>query len=84
MNCKHCAGTGVEPDNAAIGAAMRGIRIASHQTLRNVAATMEISATYLSDLELGRRNWNHDILAKFQRATDPVRLSLYPHSGSRP
>lgn len=66
--CKHCDGTGVEQDSAAIGLAMRQAREKSGQSGRETAKRMGISAAYLSDLELGRRHWGSKQLEAFRIA----------------
>jgi transcriptional regulator with XRE-family HTH domain len=49
-----------------MGRALRGLRISSGRTLNSVARQMKISGPYLSDLERGRRNWNHKLIAQFK------------------
>jgi transcriptional regulator with XRE-family HTH domain len=44
---------------------MRQLRIKRGLSLRDVAAQMDISAPYLSDLERGQRQWNEHRRAKF-------------------
>ena len=55
--CSRCAGTGLEPDDRAIGRRMREMRLAKGLSLKDAAARMGISPSYLSDLEQGRRRW---------------------------
>ena len=45
-------------DDAAVGKAMRKLRQKAGLTGREVARRMNLSAAYVSDLELGRRGWN--------------------------
>lgn len=47
---------------------MRIKREKSGKSLRETAALMEISPAYLSDLELGRRWWNADLIARYKAA----------------
>lgn len=44
-------------DSTATGDRVRAARLASGKSLRHVADRLAISATYLSDLERGLRNW---------------------------
>lgn len=55
-------------DHAATGLRARKHRKSQGVTLRAVARHMNISAPYLSDLELGRRNWTLDLSLKFNRS----------------
>jgi hypothetical protein len=48
-------------DHQAAGAAVRQRRIARGISLRSFARVMEISPSYLSDLERGRRNWTKNL-----------------------
>ena len=48
-------------DHQAAGAAVRQQRIARGISLRAFARVMEISPSYLSDLERGRRNWTTNL-----------------------
>ena len=47
---------------------MRNKRIVRKLSLREVAIRMEVSAAYLSDLELGRRNWDEAKIEAFNKA----------------
>ncbi len=76
--CGHCAGTGSEIDNAGTGKILMGMRSAAKATQTDIAELMKISSTYVSDLELGRRNWTSELitgylaaLAKHQAASGP-------------
>lgn len=42
-------------------------------TLRSVARLMKISAAYLSDLERGKRDWNADLVSRFEVALEQSR-----------
>jgi transcriptional regulator with XRE-family HTH domain len=55
-------------DNVATGAMARAKRIKSGKSLRKVATALGFTASFLSDLERGRRNWNADLLSRFERA----------------
>lgn len=62
--CKRCNGSGLEFDQKEFGADVRRRREAVGWTLRAAAKRIGISESYLSDLELGRRHWNADIIRK--------------------
>lgn len=62
MTCKHCNGTGKVLDHASIGSEMRSLRMKRGLSCRSVSKGMGISAPYLSDLELGRRNWSSKLI----------------------
>ena len=47
---------------------MRVLRTRADVSLREVAVKMQVSAAYLSDLELGRRNWSEDTQKSFHNA----------------
>ncbi len=52
-------------DHVATGESARRRRKQSKASLRSVATKMGVSAAYLSDLELGRRNWTDAVEARF-------------------
>lgn len=53
--CPRCNGSGQIPDPGFTGQALRQKRAAAKLSLRQLAKHSNISAAYLSDLELGRR-----------------------------
>lgn len=57
-------------DNAATGAMARAMRVKSGKSLRSVATTLGFTASFLSDLERGHRNWNEDLLQRFVKAVE--------------
>ncbi len=57
-----------EIDQSATGSDARNARRRTGRSLRFIAKKMGISAPYLSDLELGRRNWTDALLIRFERA----------------
>ena len=57
MECKRCHGSGKEPDWRALGIRVRTERVNKGLGLREVARAVRVSASFLSDLELGRRSW---------------------------
>jgi transcriptional regulator with XRE-family HTH domain len=67
MMCKRCGGSGLEPDHKAIGQQMRVLRHKAEMTLDDLATLMHYSKVYLSDLELGRRQWNDRLQRMYQQ-----------------
>lgn len=65
--CRKCGGTGKELDPTGVGLEMRTARIKANVSLRDMAKRMGMSPPYLSDLELGRRDWTEEKIAKFKR-----------------
>jgi transcriptional regulator with XRE-family HTH domain len=76
--CPQCNGTGRCLDDRAVGAAMRQVRIAAGLSLRGVAKRLGVSAPYVSDLELGRRNWSPRRIEDFEKACDPAWVAPKP------
>ena len=70
QQCKHCGGSGLEPDNKAIGIAMRQKRQAAGLSGREVARLLRFSPAYISDLELGRRAWSKTLRTRYLEALD--------------
>jgi len=62
--CPRCGGSGKLPDSSW----MRSTRLEKGLSLREVANEIGISASYLSDLERGRRNLSHNINTRFCNA----------------
>lgn len=58
----------MEIDHREIGRQATAERKKHGISLRKVAGEMGISPPYLSDLERGRRNWNENIVNKFNIA----------------
>lgn len=65
MKCEKCGGTGKVDDPRIVGRDMRALREKRGKSLRAVAALMDFSPAYLSDLENGRRAWNHNLITSF-------------------
>lgn len=72
--CKHCGGTGVEPDQSSLSTAMRGKRRALKFTLAEMAAKLKISPQYLHDMERGRRRWSVERV----KAVEEISESRFP------
>lgn len=49
------------PDNVQTGLLMRKARIKAGISVRGMAKKLNCSAPYVSDLELGRRNWREEM-----------------------
>ena len=66
--CQHCKGTGKQLNQRAVGAEMRGLRELAQVSLREMARRMGITPPYLSDMELGKRNWSLERLEAFRKS----------------
>jgi len=55
----------VSINHTATGKALRAHRIKADVGLRELARRMSIPASYLSDLETGRRNWSESLVERF-------------------
>lgn len=66
--CPRCNGTGTIPDDRAMGAAMRQRREAAGLSLYDLAKKLGLSASYLCDLELGRRQWSGTNIERYEEA----------------
>jgi predicted transcriptional regulator len=64
--CPTCNGSGRITDNNDIAAKMRQRREAAGLSLRELARRLKLSVGYMSDLELGRRNWNAAIIKRVE------------------
>lgn len=54
-------------DHTATGAMARAARRKSGKSLRSVACALGFAPSFMSDLETGRRNWNEQLLRRFER-----------------
>lgn len=61
--CKKCGGSGELP----MPGSMRMLRGKTGKSLRSIADKMGISASYLSDLERGNRQWDAELIARYKR-----------------
>jgi transcriptional regulator with XRE-family HTH domain len=55
-------------DQAKAGQMIRELRKKSGVSLRDMALKMNLSAPFVSDMELGRRNWSEEKFASAQKA----------------
>jgi len=62
--CPRCGGTGGLPTGESLASARKAIPVAQ----KVVAERMGVTASYLSDLEAGRRDWNYELVEEFERA----------------
>lgn len=60
-------------DDSACGQMFRELREKRGVSLRSVAVAMDVSASYLSDLELGRRAWSQ---AVGRKVSDAIKLAV--------
>ena len=65
--CHCCDGTGRELDPVVLGGQMRELRTKVGLSLRSMSELLHISAPYLCDLELGRRNWSVPLIEDYKR-----------------
>lgn len=73
LKCPKCSGTGRIADPVMLGASARSKRERSGISLRDLARTLNISAAYLSDLELGRRSWPIGLSSRYVTALDQMK-----------
>ncbi len=57
MKCKACDGSGIEPNQRAIGEELRAKRKELRISLNDVAGYTGVTPQFLCDLEHGRRKW---------------------------
>lgn len=70
--CDHCQGSGIVVNFRACGLWVRRAREEAGISLRALATKLEVSPSYLSDLEVGRRGkdyWNQD---RYDAAIDTI------------
>lgn len=58
----------LEIDHAQTGSGMRKLREAQSISLRAASRSMVVSPAYLSDLELGKRNWSDALMKRYEAA----------------
>ncbi len=68
--CSHCNGTGKKVDHRALGMSMRHTRVMCGLKIYQVAKSIGVSIPYVSDLELGKRNWNAKSTEKYKTRCD--------------
>ena len=66
--CIRCGGSGEIENPVYRGQEMRKKRETAARSLRDVARRMELSAAYVSDLELGRRAWSPKLIKAYEGA----------------
>ncbi len=65
-------------DHVATGEQMRYLRTKRGLSLRSVAEQMKVSAAYLSDLELGKRNWSHERAQEYSSTLEQLNPTPTP------
>jgi transcriptional regulator with XRE-family HTH domain len=73
--CSKCNGTGEIENPIEVGATMRakrvtGVQVGNGQTLRAVARKMGFTASYICDLEQGRRAWSESLKKAYLKALE--------------
>jgi len=68
--CPKCGGTGTIQDDKILGAQLKKKREKAGLPLREVARQMGLSASYICDLEHGRRSWSADLKKRYHGAVD--------------
>jgi DNA-binding XRE family transcriptional regulator len=66
--CKHCNGSGFEPDHSATGNALRSQREGAGLSLREMAEAIGVSHSFLSQLENGHRTWRRSLARRYSQA----------------
>lgn len=67
VKCEACWGTGQRVDHALLGRVARTRRISRGLRLADMAAMMDISPSFLSLLESGRRRWTIELHRRSRR-----------------
>lgn len=70
VKCEQCNGTGKILDSKKIGWERRAARKTARIGLRQMATLLGLSASYIYDLEHGRRNWSPKRLIDYNAALD--------------
>lgn len=68
--CEKCGGIGKVQDDKLLGLSLGGKRESMGATLRSLAKIMGYSASYICDLEHGRRRWSAGLEKKYHWALD--------------
>lgn len=67
-DCPKCDGTGKVLDRRAVGSAMRSERERAGVSLRALGTILNVSAAYLSELELGAHPWTEALVEAYMKA----------------
>lgn len=78
LPCRHCGSARKEYDARAVGAYLRKERRVRNVGLREIAKPLGVSPSYVSDLELGRREWSRELVRRFAEALFAIRPSPEP------
>jgi len=66
--CPRCGGTGKIKDDKIIGENCKKLRNECGKSLREVGKKMGFSASYICDLEHGRRIWSSNLVESYHKA----------------
>jgi transcriptional regulator with XRE-family HTH domain len=68
MKCDKCGGTGKALNHLKLGRELRLLRKKHRIPLMRVADLMGFTRSYLSELELGKRNWSASLETQYRLA----------------
>lgn len=68
QKCHCCNGDGTELDHRKVGSELRRMRISKGVSQTLVAKRMKFSKPYVSDLEVGARNWRPALITRYLKA----------------
>lgn len=71
--CSHCNGSGQDIDDEATGRNVKEMRQSYNCGLRELSRAVGWSATYLSDLEKGKRKWTEPKMERYMTAMRAIR-----------
>ena len=66
--CYRCNGSGKLLDELKVGAMMRSLRSKKGYSLYDIARRMKYTPPYISDLELGKRQWRQELVDRYLEA----------------
>lgn len=70
--CGNCGGSGSVPDDN-VGAGLREEREKAGVTMKDMAEALNISASYLTDLERDNRRWTNELMESYQVKLEALR-----------
>lgn len=68
QKCHCCNGDGTELDHRKVGSELRRMRLSKGVSQTVVAQRMKFSKPYVSDLEVGARNWRPALITRYLKA----------------
>lgn len=78
--CRHCNGSGKEPDRDAVGPALVKLRKASNVKQKDIAEFLDISAGHLCDIESGKKWCSLELYTRYKTAVNKLK-SKNEHTG---